>query len=58
MIGTGLSVVMAMLFNLIGDLTGGVRVTVLEDEARPAPVPAAWPQRPAARFAGSVTPGL
>jgi hypothetical protein len=30
--GTGLSVVMAVLFNLIADLTGGIRVTVLERE--------------------------
>jgi hypothetical protein len=30
--GTGLAVVMAVLFNLIADLTGGVRVTVLERE--------------------------
>ena len=32
MIGTGLSVVMAVLFNLIADLTGGIRLTVLERE--------------------------
>ena len=30
--GTGLSVVMAVLFNLIADLTGGIRLTVLERE--------------------------
>jgi hypothetical protein len=30
--GAAASVVMAMLFNLISDLTGGVRVTVLEEE--------------------------
>ena len=30
--GTGLNVAMAVLFNLISDLTGGVRVTVLEEE--------------------------
>lgn len=34
--GAAASVVMALLFNLISDLTGGVRVTVLEEEpARP-----------------------
>ena len=34
--GAAFSVVMALLFNLISDLTGGVRVTVLEEEpARP-----------------------
>ena len=30
--GTGLTVVMAVLFNLIADLTGGIRLTVLERE--------------------------
>jgi hypothetical protein len=35
--GAAASVVMALLFNLISDLTGGVRVTVLEEDAkRPA----------------------
>ena len=33
--GAASSVVMALLFNLISDLTGGVRVTVLEEEAPP-----------------------
>jgi hypothetical protein len=30
--GAATSVVLALLFNLISDLTGGVRVTVLEEE--------------------------
>ena len=30
--GAAASVVLALLFNLISDLTGGVRVTVLEEE--------------------------
>lgn len=33
--GAAASVVMALLFNLISDLTGGVRVTVLEEEPAP-----------------------
>ena len=33
--GAAASVVLALLFNLISDLTGGVRVTVLEEEPRP-----------------------
>lgn len=33
--GAASSVVMALLFNLISDLTGGVRVTVLEEETAP-----------------------
>jgi hypothetical protein len=39
--GTGLWVLAAVLFNLISDLTGGVRLTVLEQEvvAQRAPVP-------------------
>ena len=35
--GAAGSVVLALLFNLISDLTGGVRVTVLEEE--PVTVP-------------------
>jgi hypothetical protein len=52
--GTGLNVTLAVLFNLISDLVGGVRVAVLEEEVilreRPvarapvAPVPAAEPE--------------
>jgi hypothetical protein len=40
---TGFTVLLAVLFNLISDLTGGVRVTVVEEEtARPIePAPAA-----------------
>ena len=36
--GSGFTVLMAVLFNLISDLTGGVRFTVVEEEtARPRP---------------------
>ena len=36
--GTALNVLMAVLFNLISDLVGGVRITVIEEEtARPIP---------------------
>ena len=36
--GSGFTVLMAVLFNLISDLTGGVRMTVVEEEtARPRP---------------------
>ena len=35
--GSGLNVLLCTLFNLISDLVGGVRVTVIEEEtARPA----------------------
>ena len=34
-VGVAFNVVMSIMFNLISDLTGGVRVTVLEDERRP-----------------------
>jgi len=33
-LGTGLWVLLATIFNLITDLVGGVRVTVLEEEVR------------------------
>ena len=43
--GAAFSVVLALLFNLISDLTGGVRVTVLEEDPPPrrtgSPVPTA-----------------
>jgi hypothetical protein len=36
--GSGFTVLMAVLFNLISDLTGGIRMTVVEEEtARPRP---------------------
>jgi hypothetical protein len=59
---TGFNVLIAVLFNLISDLTGGVRITVVEEETArymdrrprsrqaPAPQPAPAPaQRPAQR---------
>jgi hypothetical protein len=39
--GTGINVLLAVLFNLISDLVGGVRFTVIEEEsARPVPADA------------------
>lgn len=37
-IGTAANVLLAILFNLIGDLTGGIRVTVIEEESTRRPV--------------------
>ena len=48
--GAAFSVVMALLFNLISDLTGGVRVTVLHDE------PAGARRRPTAEGAADREP--
>ncbi|NNE74131.1 MAG: DUF3566 domain-containing protein [Acidimicrobiales bacterium] len=45
---TGFMVLMAVLFNLISDLTGGVRVTVIEEETARV-----WPSRRAHRQAES-----
>jgi hypothetical protein len=48
--GTGFNVTMAILFNLISDLVGGVRVTVLEEEVvlreRPVLPPSAGVEEP------------
>ena len=54
--GTGLNVLLAVLFNLISDLVGGVRITVIEEEsARPMSV--ADPRPPcAADAAATVDP--
>jgi hypothetical protein len=43
---TGLTVLAAVLFNLISDLVGGIRITVIEeDSARPVPMPGATVSR-------------
>ncbi len=39
--GTGLNVTLALLFNLISDLVGGIGVTVLEEEVRIVPIESA-----------------
>ena len=51
----GLNVTLAVLFNLISDLLGGVRVTVLEEEVvlRRAPTAAAAPSSSAAADAAT-----
>jgi hypothetical protein len=35
-LGTGLSVLLAVIYNLISDIVGGLEVTVLEEDVRPA----------------------
>lgn len=35
--GTGLSVLMAVIYNLISDVVGGIELTVLEEDSRPPP---------------------
>lgn len=39
-LGTGMSVVVAVLYNLISDLVGGIELTVLEESLRAVPAPA------------------
>ena len=39
-LGTGMSVVVAVLYNLISDLVGGIELTVLEENLRAVPAPA------------------
>ena len=39
-LGTGLSVLMAVVYNLISDVVGGIELTVLEEDVRPAAAPA------------------
>ena len=48
--GTTFNVLMCLLFNLISDLTGGLRITMIEEEtARPAPPRRVRRRRPPAR---------
>ncbi len=48
--GTTFNVLMCLLFNLISDLTGGLRITMIEEEtARPAPPRRARRRRPPVR---------
>ena len=55
---TGFTVLLAVLFNLISDLTGGVRVTVVEEEtARFAEAPAA-PEAPVTSADTGLQPAL
>ncbi len=42
-LGTGMSVVVAVLYNLISDLVGGIELTVLEESLRAVPAPARDP---------------
>lgn len=37
-LGTGLNLLMAVLYNLIADVVGGIEITVLEDDQGPRPV--------------------
>lgn len=47
-LGTGLSVLVAVVYNLISDVVGGIELTVLEEEVRPATAAATTPTRVAA----------
>jgi len=38
LIGTGCNVLVAVIYNLISDVVGGVEVTVLEEDSSPRPV--------------------
>lgn len=42
--GTGVTVLLAVLFNLISDLVGGIRVTVIEEETLAPPTHSARPR--------------
>jgi hypothetical protein len=53
--GTGLNVTLAILFNLISDLVGGVRVTVLEEEVVLRERPVLPPPLPSAAATENVT---
>lgn len=37
-LGTGLNLLMAVLYNLVSDVVGGIEITVLEEDQGPRPV--------------------
>lgn len=47
-LGTGLSVLVAVVYNLISDVVGGIELTVLEEDVRPVRAAAGAPTRVAA----------
>lgn len=47
-LGTGLSVLVAVVYNLISDVVGGIEFTVLEEDVRSSTAPASAPSRVAA----------
>ncbi len=47
-LGTGLAVLIAVVYNLISDVVGGIEVTVLEEDTRAVPPPAVPATRAAA----------
>ena len=49
LLGTGLSVLIAVIYNLISDLVGGIELTVLEEDLRPATTAAPAPATSAVR---------
>jgi hypothetical protein len=61
LLGTGMSVLMAVVYNLISDVVGGIELTVLEEDTRPAAAPtrvsAPTPVRPAPAEERTVAPG-
>jgi hypothetical protein len=65
LLGTGLSVLLAVVYNLISDVVGGIELTVLEEDVRAvapatrvaAPNGATAPTAPARAEEQTVTPG-
>lgn len=47
--GTGLAVLMAVIYNLISDVVGGIELTVLEEDLRPAAAAARVPEGASSR---------
>jgi hypothetical protein len=58
LIGTGLSVLVSVLYNLISDVVGGIELTVLEEAVRPAVATApARQERPVRAEEQALAPG-
>ena len=55
-LGTGLSVLIAVIYNLISDVVGGIQLTVLEEDARPETAAGPVPNRVAATNGATTRP--
>jgi hypothetical protein len=57
-LGTGFSVLMSVVYNLISDVVGGIQLTVLEEDTRPRAAAPTITETPPARTNGAAPPAV